>query len=98
MKLSLRLIPATIQVIIQNITEKCINSEMNPVAIEVFTDNFQLVVESGSCRKLIVEKHEYKEFQTLNRAYLFYTGKEIELEEKDIYIKYTIPLIQAHEE
>jgi two-component system, LytTR family, sensor kinase len=92
---TLKIIPVTLQVLVENAIKHNITYEDSPLKIHIYTQNGYLVVQNNHQPKTRVEGSNKKGLNNLRDLYYYTTGKEAIIENTNGNFTVKIPLIAA---
>lgn len=90
-----RVIPVTLQILVENAIKHNITYEDSPLKIEIYTQNGYLVVQNNHQPKTRVEGSNKRGLDNLRDLYYYTTGKEAIIESSPLIFTVKIPLIAA---
>lgn len=90
-----RIIPVTLQILVENAIKHNITYEDTPLKIEIYTQNGYLVVQNNHQPKTRVEGSNKKGLDNLRDLYYYTTGREAIIESSPLIFTVKIPLIAA---
>ncbi|KAB2917256.1 MAG: histidine kinase [Bacteroidetes bacterium] len=90
-----RIIPVTLQILVENAIKHNITYEDSPLKIEIYTQNGYLVVQNNHQPKTRVEGSNKKGLDNLRDLYYYTTGREAIIESSPQVFTVKIPLIAA---
>lgn len=88
-----RIIPVTLQILVENAIKHNITYEETPLKIEIYTQNGYLVVQNNHQPKTRVEGSNKKGLDNLRDLYYYTTGREAIIESSSQVFTVKIPLI-----
>lgn len=91
--LRLKIIPVTLQILIENAIKHNITYEDNPLIIDIYTENTTLVIKNNVQPKTRVEGSNKKGLDNLRDLYYYSTGRELGIENSQQHFTVKIPLI-----
>jgi sensor histidine kinase YesM len=90
-----KVIPLSLQALIENAVKHNEISQANPLKIIVaISDDYELIVENNLQPKTIIEETSKTGLQNLAGRYSFLTGKEMIITKNNHYFRVSLPLIQ----
>lgn len=90
----LKIIPVTLQILIENAIKHNITYEDTPLVIDIFVEDSCLTVRNNHQPKTRVEGSNKKGLENLNDLYFYTTGKEMLTESSPQYFTVKVPLIK----
>ncbi len=90
-----RIIPVTLQILVENAIKHNITYEDTPLTLEIYTQNGYLVVQNNHQPKTRIEGSNKKGLDNLRDLYYYTTGKEAIIESSPQLFTVKIPLIAA---
>jgi ligand-binding sensor domain-containing protein len=88
-----RIVPVTLQNLVENAIKHNTASTDNPLVVEIFTADDHLVVRNNLQRYRIVETSNKRGLASLQSLYHYFSGQGIKIEEDEHYFTVKIPLI-----
>jgi LytS/YehU family sensor histidine kinase len=88
-----KIVPVTLQVLLENATKHNITSASAPLNINVYTEKDYLVVENNLQRKQIIENSNGQGLENLKTLYYFLSDLPVLVEEKEKSFAVKIPLL-----
>lgn len=88
-----KIVPVTLQVLLENATKHNITSASAPLNINVYTEKDYLVVENNLQRKQIIETSNGQGLENLKTLYYFLSDLPVLIEEKEKSFAVKIPLL-----
>jgi two-component system, LytTR family, sensor kinase len=92
---TLKIIPVTLQILVENAIKHNITYEDSPLKIHIYTSEGYLVVQNNHQPKTRVEGSNKKGLNNLRDLYYYTTGKEAVIENTNGSFTVKIPLIAA---
>lgn len=90
----LRIVPVTLQILVENAIKHNSTFEDNPLIINIYTENGCLIVENNQQPKTRVEGSNKKGLNNLKALYYYTTGKEAQIIRTEEYFTVKVPLIE----
>jgi ligand-binding sensor domain-containing protein/sensor histidine kinase YesM len=88
-----KIVPVTLQNLVENAIKHNIIDEESPLVIEIFTDGNYIVVRNNLQKKKFVETSNKRGLVNLHSLYKYLTKLPVSIEEKDNYFNIKIPLL-----
>jgi len=89
----LRIVPVTLQNLIENAIKHNVIDEEHPLHIDIFSENGYLVIRNNLQKKNFVETSNKQGLANLQSLYRYLSNKPIQINEDDTYFTIKIPLI-----
>lgn len=88
-----KIVPVTLQVLIENAIKHNIISELNPLQIRIYDEGDYLVIENNLQTKNIVEGSNKTGLDNMKKLYAFLSDQEVLVESKENKFSVKIPLL-----
>jgi sensor histidine kinase YesM len=89
------IVPATLQILIENAIKHNIASSSKPLCIDIVIDDDSLMVRNNYQPKQILEKSSQIGLKSINQQYKIICGKEITVKNEDDYFEITLPVLKV---
>jgi LytS/YehU family sensor histidine kinase len=89
----LRIVPVTLQNLIENAIKHNVIDQENPLHIDIFSENGYVVIRNNLQKKNFVETSNKQGLANLQSLYRYLSNKPIQIKEDDKYFTIKIPLI-----
>jgi sensor histidine kinase YesM len=90
---SLKIVPVTLQILIENAMKHNIVNEQNPLTIHMFTADSYLHIKNNLQRKSIIETSNKMGLENMKTLYSFLSKNQVEIVENDLFFEVKIPLL-----
>jgi sensor histidine kinase YesM len=89
------IVPATLQILIENAIKHNIASSAKPLCIDIVIENDTMMVRNNYQPKQILEKSSQIGLKSINQQYKIICGKEITVKNQDDYFEITLPVLKV---
>jgi LytS/YehU family sensor histidine kinase len=92
-ELDRRIVPATLQILIENAIRHNSTSDESPLNIDIFTEGHYLNIRNNLQRKSIIESANKMGLENMKQMYTFIAAEPVQVSETDSYFTVKIPLV-----